>query len=424
MLDALHRTYLAIFRRYPVLSRMALMVVLGEIVQSSVNNFALPFYVLDDLQEPGRVLGALISTFLIAEMLLKLPFGHLSDRHGRRRFVVMGISCSAATSLAICLVPTQAFLAFPVLAYVVLVPLRALDGAGAASLWPPLFASVPDHIPSRERGVAMSVMNTAYLAGLASGPAAAGAAMGLWKVLARAGLEPALPHWEGKAPFAMAVLAAATGAVVAGGLPRGPAGAGRESARPAANAAWPPPGVVAVIMLITLSEMFATGTLAPYLAPYLQRAAGIPRESVGFLLVALFIPAGLLGLPLGHLADRWPKRRVVQAALGIAAAGLWGVPCCRALPPLIFFGIVVMLGFMLGLPAWLALISDLAPPGRAGRVMGLMATAQGLGAFLGPLAGGYLWDANIRYPFFAAATLLTLSALIALLFIRLAAPPE
>jgi predicted MFS family arabinose efflux permease len=53
-----------------------------------------------------------------------------------------------------------------------------------------------------------------------------------------------------------------------------------------------------------------------------------------------------------------------------------------------------------------------------------MATAQGLGAFLGPLAGGYLWDANIRYPFFAAAALLTLSALIALLFIHVPAPHE
>jgi len=76
MRQVFHRTYIAIFRRYPVLWRMALVVVLGEIVQSSVNNYSLPFYVTDDLKQPGRTLGLLISVFLISEMMLKLPFGH------------------------------------------------------------------------------------------------------------------------------------------------------------------------------------------------------------------------------------------------------------------------------------------------------------------------------------------------------------
>lgn len=409
MFDLFHRTYLAIFRRYPVLGRMAVIVVLGEVVQSGVNNYALPFYVLDDLGQPGRTLGILVSSFLIAEMLLKLPFGHLSDRHGRRRFVILGIACSAATALVICLAPVGAFAAFPSLVFLILMPLRGVDGAGAASLWPPLFASVPDNVPSQERGVGMSVMNTAYLAGVAVGPAVAGASITLWR---GSGLAPA---WVSKAPFLMVVIAAAAGVAVAATLPA--RRAMEEEAAARARGQWPPLRVVAIIMMITLSEMFATGTLAPYLAPYLQRTGGVPRESVGFVLVGLFIPAGLLGIPLGHLADRWPKRRVVQMALLIVAAGLWGVPCCRALAPLAASGVVVMLGFMLGLPAWLALISDLAPEGHTGRVMGLMATAQGAGAFLGPLAGGYLWDVDIRYPFYAAAALLTLSAVIALLFL-------
>jgi MFS family permease len=431
MLDLLHRTYLAVFRRYPVLGHMALVVALGEIVQSSVNNFSLPFYMLDDLHQPGRTLGLLVSTFLIAEMLLKLPFGHLSDRHGRRPFVIMGIAVSASTALAICLVPPRVLIALPLLIYLLLMPLRAVDGAGAASFWPPLFAGVPDHVPSRERGLAMSVMNTAYLTGLAFGPALAGAAMTLWRWLSQASSLPS--GFESRAPFVMVVIAAAAGAAVASTLParaeqaRGlPAeasadgeGPSRQGAGPVTQAGgWPRARVIAIIMLITLSEMFATGTLAPYLAPYVQRVADIPRESVGFLLVALFVPAGLLGIPLGHLADRWPKRRVVQFALCVSAAALWALPCCRALLPLAVAGVLVMLGFMLGLPAWLALISDLAPAGATGRIMGLVATAQGAGAFLGPLAGGYLWDVNLRYPFYLAAALLTLSAVVALLLLQ------
>jgi MFS family permease len=64
-----------------------------------------------------------------------------------------------------------------------------------------------------------------------------------------------------------------------------------------------------------------------------------------------------------------------------------------------------------------ALISDLAPPGGAGKTMGVMATAQGIGAFSGPLASGYLWDVDIHYPFIMSAGSLTLAALVALVFI-------
>jgi len=413
MLDLLQRAYLSVFRRYPLLGRLALLVVLGEVVQSSVNNFSLPFYVLDDLHQPGRVLGKLISTFLVAEMLLKLPFGHLSDHHGRRRYLMLGVMMSAATAAAICIIPTATFIALPMLIYLVLMPMRAIDGAGAASLWPPLFAAVPDNVPSAERGVAMSVMNTGYMAGIALGPALAGAAMSLWK------MQGYRPDLDGKAPFFMVLLAAVVGLIVASKFVETKT-YDSHAASPALGE-WPRGRIVAIIVIITLGETFATATLAPYLAPFVQRVVGIPRQHIGFLLLAFFLPAGLLGMPLGHIGDRWPKRRVVQVALCIAAAGLWLVARAGSIHALALGGTVVALGFMLGVPSWLALIADLAPKGRAGRVMGLMATAQGAGAFIGPLAGGYLWDINIRYPFYVASALLTLSALVALLFLGRAA---
>jgi MFS family permease len=136
-------------------------------------------------------------------------------------------------------------------------------------------------------------------------------------------------------------------------------------------------------------------------------------------MLLLVVPVGVLGMPIGHLTDRWEKRRVVQAALWTTAAGLWAVPLAHGLTQMLLAGAVVMLGFMFGLPAWLALISDLAPRGGSGKIMGLMATAQGVGAFLGPLLGGILWDADPsrRAPFHVAAAVLTLSALLALICI-------
>ena len=403
MLQLFHRAYVAVFRRYPVLGRMAVVVILGEMLFASINNYALSFYVLDDLRQPGRTLGLLASTFLIVEMLLKMPFGHLSDRYGRRLFATAGLTAATITPVVICAVPTELFLAMPALIFLLVLPLRAVDGAGAAALWPPLFAAVSDNVPSRERGAGMAVVNTAYMAGLALGPALAGLAMKVW---AAQGLPE---HWVGRAPFALAGAAAVAGALVARTLPesRGRPGEAGEKAAPER---LPGLHLVVVVILITFGEMFAVATLAPYLAPYVRNVTGLARSDVGLLLLLLFIPAGVLGVPIGHLTDKWPKSVVVQAALWLAAAGLWGVPMFRALLPLLGAGVVVLVGFLFGLPAWLALIADLAPKGKSGRMMGMMATAHGAGAFLGPLVGGHLWDINQRYVWYASACLMTLSA--------------
>lgn len=410
MLTLLERTYISVFRRYPMLLRMAVVVLLGEILFAAVNNYALSFYIHDDLKRPMRVVGIVISTFLVAEMLLKFPAGHLSDRYGRRHFASLGLAVCVGTPLAVCLVPSQALILSPMLLYLILLPLRVLDGAGSAALWPPLFASVSDHVPSEQRGVAMSVMNTAYLAGLALGPALAGVAMKVAKLSGHA-------EWSGKAPFAMAALFAAIGAGVAWTLPAqrsAPVGLDEPI-----SSTMPPLRVIAVVVAITFSNMFATALLAPYLAPYLSQIGGVERSNVGFFLLILVIPAGVLGMPIGHLTDRWEKRRVVKAALWTTAMGLWAVPLAHTLPKMLLAGVVVTFGFMFGLPAWLALISDLAPQGGTGKMMGIMATAQGVGAFLGPFLGGILWDADAtrRAPFYVAAVVLTCSALIALLFV-------
>jgi len=84
-------------------------------------------------------------------------------------------------------------------------------------------------------------------------------------------------------------------------------------------------------------------------------------------------------------------------------------------------GASVMLGasYALTSPAWHALVSELAPPGRIGLAMGASQTAEGAGLVLGPLLGGVLWDTlGHRAPFVAAAILLTIGTAILLISLR------
>jgi MFS family permease len=77
--------------------------------------------------------------------------------------------------------------------------------------------------------------------------------------------------------------------------------------------------------------------------------------------------------------------------------------------------VLLGLSYALATPAWHALISELAPPGRIGLAMGASQTAQGLGLVLGPLLGGLMWDTmGHRSPFLGAAALLTFGTLVLL----------
>jgi MFS family permease len=395
--------YVEIFHHYPLLGWIAGVALLGQIAVASINSFSLSFYVLDDLKQPGHVLGFLTSSFIVVETALKLPFGHLSDRYGRRSFVVLGSLAVVVMPVVILLVSNQVIIALPMTIYLVFVPLRMLGGAGSAAVWPPLFAAVPDLVPKEQRGTGMAVINSGYIAGLALGPALAGITTHLW--------QRQLHH---KAPFAMAAIAAVLAAIVARRLPAKAtvrAASRQQSLRSVGLS------VIAVIIVITSAEMFATATLAPYLAPFVHLATGMSRVESGLFLLMIGIPAAVLGVPIGRLVDRLPKRRVRQISLAVTAAGMWVVPFGRSAAVLTIAGLVVVLGFLFGLPAWLALISDLAPKGQAGRMMGILATAEGVGSSFGPLAGGYLWEISIRHPFYASACTLTLAALVAVIFI-------
>jgi MFS family permease len=54
--------------------------------------------------------------------------------------------------------------------------LRALDGLGAAMLWPAVYAAIGDSAPLHKRAWAMSFLNMTYMSGIALGPLAGGLA--------------------------------------------------------------------------------------------------------------------------------------------------------------------------------------------------------------------------------------------------------
>ncbi|MBI4278937.1 MAG: MFS transporter [Armatimonadetes bacterium] len=383
----------------------------------------LPLYLTEQLNASVKLVGLVISTFAIVETIFKTAWGSVADRLGRRPIIVLGL---AVSSLAPLIMPHLR-------AAWLFVPLRFLDGVGSAALWPTAAAIMADLTPPSQRATAMGTLNMFFLAGLALGPA-----VGLYV----SGLTGS--HIIGF--YLSALLLMVSAATARTTLPRFPARhasvGGAASADPGAADAAPegdPPhgfrGLMEILrerrsslrllLAIAFIQMFGVGVLAPILPIYAKYIVGLEEEIIGTVFLILVLSVALASLPAGRLADRFGKRRLLFAGMLLGSVGMWmmaGPPHLAVVTPA---AIMLGAGYALSSPAWLALVSQMAPPGRVGLAMGASETAQGLGIVLGPLLGGVLWDhLDYRAPFILCAALLTLAALLAVpILIRSGPPP-
>ena len=133
-------------------------------------------FMLSAMLDPlGRAFGVdsgqiawLVSSYALAYALAAPVFGHLSDRIGRRRLLLIALFLFALDGLGIALAPT----------FEIAVALRILGGLASAVIIPNAFALVSERLPRQRHAAAMGVVMLGMTAGIATGPAIAGVLTG------------------------------------------------------------------------------------------------------------------------------------------------------------------------------------------------------------------------------------------------------
>jgi len=367
----------------------------------------LPLYLTERLGASVKLVGAVVAAFALVEAIFKTAWGSLADRIGRRPTIVAGLLLSSLAPVM------MSVLRIPVL----FIPLRLIDGIGSSALWPGASAIVADtSLPSR-RATAMGTLNLFFLAGLAFGPA-----LGLFVV----GFTGNYASGFYLSSFLLALAALLAIAVLRGVPEHGdaaPSGTmvGYHGLAPQPHlsdvmesARLSP--LLLVMFMVAFVQMFAVGLLAPISVIYAKRVVGLPEHLIGTVFLVLVLSVAVASVPAGRLADSWGKGRTAAWGLALGAAGMWVLQTAPSLVVLGVASIMLGAGYALSSPAWHALVSELAPPGRVGLAMGASQTAEGIGLVLGPLLGGVLWDTfGHRVPFVAAAVLLTIGTMVLLI---------
>jgi MFS family permease len=148
-------------------------------------------------------------------------------------------------------------------------------------------------------------------------------------------------------------------------------------------------------MVMAVAVFLGVGLLYP-IAPLLAlQEFGLDEEQFGRLFIIPAVVIGALTVPVGRLGDRWGATRSVHLGMATAALSLWALALLPKTNLLLVLGASALgMGFVVGVPAWMAVVSSISDPRHRGAMIGAVATAQGLGAFGGVLIGPVLFKAS------------------------------
>jgi predicted MFS family arabinose efflux permease len=174
---------------------------------------------------------------------------------------------------------------------------------------------------------------------------------------------------------------------------------------------------VALLLAMTLATMASTAQFTA-LGKFVFDSTRRPLD-LGLIGLAEFLPAAVLVVVSGALADRFDRRRVaafaffgeasvVVALAAVAATTLDGIA--------LVLGVVVAFGTFraLGAPSGRSLPAMVVPPETVPRMMAFFAGSWQVGLIAGPVLGGFLYVVSPSAPFIAAAGLLLVAGLLLL----------
>ncbi|HMS55741.1 MAG TPA: MFS transporter [Fimbriimonadaceae bacterium] len=371
----------ALWKR-PAVLRLLIIALLAEIGYAALNISTMPVYLKYDRNFGEGWIGLIVTAFLLSEAIFKGWMGKVADRVGYKRLMVIGPTLTVGTALLSLAIPHTGGRADEVLSFIVL---RALDGLGAAMLWPAAFAAMSSTVDESENQQAMSMLNTCYLLGVALALPISGIvndvtgtrwaslvfAAGLFIFVALSALRsvPEKPvvhsHHEGELDVKQLMGSAHT---------------------------------IPIYLLLAVVTFAGVGFPMAVIKLFAVDEFRMSESAFGLLVLPAAIAMAAFGVPMSKLGEKLGKHRAVHFGMGLCTLGVSLIALGAFIPPmrsvwvLALGGLPVGIGFLLAIPAWMASVSDLDPKARAANV-GAVMTAQGVGAIIGAPLGSFCYGA-------------------------------
>ncbi len=357
-------------------------------------SFLLPIY-SKSIGGNALAIGGLFSIFSVVTLILRPFIGKGIDKYGRKAFFVAAFLFYGISMLLFSYSTNILSL------YVG----RFIQAIGASLMWISAYSIAIDTADDERRGAAIGQVD-----GASSKGALYGALVGFvilsnltlmsgWNILFKG----------------YAILSIAAGYVAYKYIPETktagsePTGSGSRKLNN---------GFIKLLLIVFFSSI-SVSMLSPLLMIYLQERF---TTDIGTLASA-FIPAAVvyafLPSKLGRISDKYG--RIMPMAIGLIASGtvsLWFTHI-QSIEILVVLWALESIGIVLASPAEKALVADMAGEDIRGSAYGLYLFIASLGAVIGPLIGGWLYDSfGHAVPFYVNGSILLFDAVLVIILFR------
>jgi len=333
----------------------------------------LPFYAMR-LGGGGLVVGLLVSSFSVAQLVSAPLWGRVSDRYGRRPALLIGLGAAAV--------------AYVIFGYAetlwLLLASRLVQGAGGGTVGV-IQAYVADATEPENRAKSLGWLSAATSLGVTIGPVIGSATLA----------------WGRPAPGLVAAALCVANMLFAWRyLPESrthtvldPAvriSRPREAVwRVLSHSAEPAPRLIWIYAI----AMGAFQAMTSVLALLLAHQHGVTERTIGFFFMyigatGVIARAGLLG----PLVKRLGEPRLSRLGILLLATGLATLPLARSYLALALVVPLVPLGTAFTFPCITAILTRVIAAHERGLYMGVQQTFGGVARVIGPIAAGWAFD--------------------------------
>ena len=321
---------------------------------------------------------------LIANMLVQVPAGRLTDRIGRRPMLLGSRAAFGVLSFALFADVGPLWL---------LATLRTLQGVASGAYVPALRAALADLSGPDKRAEGFAKLQACEMVGLLVGPFVGGA----------------VALWRDSAIFGVSGVAVFFGLIAMRRIPEtrviheGDQRAGRLRW-------WRNPGIL--VPCLSVAALGTVFSMYDVVWPLYLSARGNSSLVIGITISLFAVPLLILARPGGRLADRSNRRWLMVASFAVAGGCASLYPALRSLGPIIALGTIEACAFVLVEPTLFAVIGDSSSPAERGRAMGIGGLFQFGGMAFGALVLGALYGVGEGISFWGAGGVLIAAAVL------------
>jgi DHA1 family multidrug resistance protein-like MFS transporter len=347
--------------RVLMLSVFMAMVGLG-IISPIIPNYA------SDLGASGLYIGLIYSSFSLSRATLQTPVGRLADIYSKKKIIVAGLILYGIVSIVYTYVTSPE----------TLILVRILHGVGSSMMMPVAMAYAINLTPKGEEGKYMGYMNTALFTGFGTGPFIGGYIY---------------ENYNTRMVFnTMSVLVVISLILTIIFVPDETTLGTKKSSSVVSIRKILSNKLLSSILVYRAVNALGRGTIMSFLPLFAVQILGLSGTYIGVILsVGIFVNA-LLQTPMGILADRFDRKKLLMAGGLVASIGYLYMVHTGTILEIFIARIIVSIGGALSLPAVTAIIAEEGREFGSGSTVGVFNTAMSIGQIIGPVLSGVLLD--------------------------------